>query len=265
MIKTEKIPDGKQWAEEIAAYISGGMKTNFYGSAEQFLPELENITKMEFEGGCYLFHEKEKQTDLYFFLEKEAKPVSLPETDKPLVMEQVAAAKNPPVLEEWEALGFERYLQRKRLFLSAKKTEAEERNVSFANAEESETILAMMEEAFEPYTSALPDQDTLKQDIAEERVIAVRDGEELLGFLRFGREKKVSVLWQIVVSPAGRGKGIGTALVKDWISLEREDAAKFQLWVREDNPPALKMYEALGFLPDGRIAPVMLKTTREKI
>ncbi|MBQ2412024.1 MAG: GNAT family N-acetyltransferase, partial [Anaerotignum sp.] len=69
----------------------------------------------------------------------------------------------------------------------------------------------------------------------------------------------VSVLWQIVVAPAGRGKGIGTDLVKDWISLEREDAAKFQLWVREDNPPALKMYEALGFLPDGRIAPVMLR------
>jgi ribosomal protein S18 acetylase RimI-like enzyme len=101
--------------------------------------------------------------------------------------------------------------------------------------------------------------DTLKADISEHRVIAVREGENLLGFLRFGREKKVSVLWQIVVAPAGRGKGIGTALVKDWIALEREEVAKFQLWVREDNPPALKMYEALGFLPDGRIAPVMLK------
>ena len=259
MIKTKKIPDGNAWAEEIAGYISRGMKTNFYGAAEQFLPELEKISKMEFEGGCYFFHEKEKQTDLYFFLEKEASPVELPQGDQPLVLEQVAAAKNPPVLEEWEAVGFERYLQRKRLFLSAKKTEAEERNISFAKAEEAETILAMMEDAFEPYTSALPDFDTLKQDIAENRVIAVREGEILLGFLRFGREKKVSVLWQIVVSPKGRGRGIGTALVRDWIALEREDAAKFQLWVREDNPPALKMYEALGFLPDGRIAPVMLK------
>ena len=259
MIKTEKIPDGKLWAEEIAVYHSRGMKTNFYGSAEDFLPELEQISKMEFEGGCYIFHEKEKQTDLYFFLEKEQKPVSLPDMDKPLVLEQVAAAKNPPALEEWEAVGFEQYLQRKRLFLSAKKTEEEQREVFFAKAEEAEMILSMMADAFEPYTSALPDMDTLKADISEHRVIAVREDENLLGFLRFGREKKVSVLWQIVVSPAGRGKGIGTALVKDWISLERADAAKFQLWVREDNPPALKMYEALGFLPDGRIAPVMLK------
>lgn len=253
------MPDGKLWAEEIAQYHSRGMKTNFYGSAEEFLSELDKIAKMEFDGGCYYFHEKEKQTDLYFFLEKDAKPVSLPEMDKPLVLEQVAAAKNPPVLEEWEAVGFEKYLQRKRLFLSAKKTEAEERTVSFAKEEEIEVILAMMEEEFEPYTSALPELDVLKEDISENRVIAVREGEKLLGFLRFGREKKVSVLWQIVVSPNGRGKGIGTALVKDWIALEREDAVKFQLWVREDNPPALRMYEALGFLPDGRIAPVMLK------
>ena len=259
MIKTEKILDGKQWAEEIAAYHSKGMKTNFYGSAEEFFPELDKISKMKFDGGCYYFHEKEKQFDLYFFLEKDAKPAELPVLDKPLVMEQVAVAKNPPVLEEWEALGFEKYLQRKRLFLSAKKAEAEQRAVSFAKAEEAEMILTMMKDAFEPYTSALPDLETLKQDISGNLVIAYREGDELLGFLRFGREKKVSVLWQIVVSLAGRGKGIGTALVKDWISLEREDAAKFQLWVREDNPPALKMYEALGFLPDGRIAPVMLK------
>ena len=259
MIKMKKIPDGKQWAEEIAGYISRGMRTNFYGSAEEFLLELEKFSKMEFDGGCYFFHEKEKQTDLYFFLEKDAKPAELPVLEKPLVMEQVATAKNPPVLEDWEAVGFEKYLQRKRLFLSAKKTEAEEREISFAKQEEAEKILAMMEEAFEPYTSALPAMDTLKADISEHRVIAVREGEKLLGFLRFGREKKVSVLWQIVVSAAGRGKGIGTALVKDWISLEREEAAKFQLWVREDNPLALKLYQALGFLPDGRIAPVMLK------
>ena len=259
MIKMEKIPDGKQWAEEIARYLSKGMKTNFYGSAEEFLPELDKISKMEFEGGCYFFYEKENQIDLYFFLEKDGKLAGLPELDKPVVLEQVAVAKNPPALEEWEAVGFERYLQRKRFFLSAKKTDAEERLVSFAKIEEADEILSMMKEAFEPYTSALPELEVLKKDISESRVIAVREGEELLGFLRFGREKKVSVLWQIVVSPNGRGKGIGTSLVKDWISIEREDIAKFQLWVREDNPPALNMYEALGFLPDGRIAPVMLK------
>lgn len=259
MITMEKIPDGKQWGDQIAQYISKGMRTNFYASAEEFLPELEQISKLEFDGGCYLFHEKEDQIDFYFFMEKEASPIEIPEMDKPLVLEQVALAKNPPDSGEWEAIGFENYLQRKRLFLSAKKTETEQREVSFAKVEEAEEILGMMEQAFEPYTSALPDLETLKKDLAENRVIAVREDEKLIGFLRFGREKKVSVLWQIVVSPEGRGKGIGNSLVRDWIFLEREEVAKFQLWVREDNPPALKMYEKLGFLPDGRIAPVLLK------
>lgn len=263
MITISKIPDGKQWAGEIAQSISKGMRTNFYASAEEFLPLVEEgyISQAIFAGGSYCFVEKENQIDFYFFLEKETAPVEVPKADKPLVLEQVALAKTgaSPALEEWEEIGFVKYLQRKRLFLSAKKAEAEQREFSFCKEEEAETILQMMEDAFEPYTSALPDLETLRKDLAEHRVIAAREGETILGFLRFGREKRVSVLWQIVVAPQGRGKGIGEGLVRDWIALERAEVAKFQLWVREDNPPAMKLYEKLGFLPDGRIAPVMLR------
>lgn len=263
MIKISKIHDGILWAEEIAQNISKGMRTNFYGSAEEFFPLLAEgkISRAIFDGGCYYLVEKENQMDLYFFLERSAAAAALPPQDKPIVLEQVATVRSgtSPTAEEWEAAGFVPYLQRKRLFLSAKKTEAEERTVMFCKEEEAEEILHQMQAAFEPYTSALPALEALRKDLAEHRVIAAREGEKLLGFLRFGREKKVSVLWQIVVLPEGRGKGIGSGLVRDWISLEREEIAKFQLWVREDNPPALKLYEALGFLPDGRIAPVMLK------
>ena len=139
--------------------------------------------------------------------------------------------KAPPDLAEWEEIGFARYLQRKRLFLSARNLEKTERVPSFAKEEETETILTLMQQSFEPYTSALPDLDTLRQDIRENRVLAAREGE----------------------------KGIGSGLVQDWLVIERDEAAKFQLWVREDNPSALRMYEASGFLPDGRIAPVMMK------
>ena len=130
--------------------------------------------------------------------------------DKPVLLEQVGVTKAPPDLAEWEEIGFVRYLQRKRLFLSARNVEETERVPSFAKEEEAETILALMQQSFEPYTSALPDLDTLRQDIRENRVLAAREGEKLLGFLRFGREKKVSVLWQIAVAPDGRGKGIGS-------------------------------------------------------
>ncbi len=263
MIKISKIPDAKAWTEDIAKQISKGMRTNFYASAEDFLPMVEagQLSCMPFAGGVYYLLEKEKQFDLYFFLEQEAKPVPLPQLSKPVILEQVALEKKgiSPTAEEWEAIGFSFYLQRKRLFLSAKKAEAELREVCFCKEEDADVILEAMYTAFEPYTSALPTKETLLEDLRQENVIAARENGELLGFLRFGREKKVSVLWQIVVNPVGRGKGIGEKLVRDWIALEKDEVSKFQLWVREDNAPALRLYEKSVFLPDGRIAPVMIK------
>lgn len=261
MIERNKILDAEIWKEAIAKHISKGMRTNFYASAEDFLPMLEagQLFSISFAGGVYYLLEREKQFDLYFFLEQDAKPVELPPLAKPVILEQVALEKKPPDAAEWEAVGFTFYLQRKRLFLSAKKTEAEQRKIRFCGVEDTEKVLEAMHTAFEPYTSALPMKEELLEDLRQNRVIAAEENGELLGFLRFGREKKVSVLWQIVVTPAGRGKGIGENLVRDWIALEREEVSKFQLWVREDNAAALRMYEKSAFLPDGRIAPVMIK------
>jgi len=261
MITIKRATDGDGLAAEIARSRSLGLRTNFYGAAEELSPLAAEgrILRMPFAGGSYCFLEQERQFDLYFFLEKDAAPVEIPPMEKPVVLEQVALAGKElsPTAAAWERIGFAPYLQRKRLTLPAKKATVETRTPLFAKGEEAETILETMQAAFEPYTSALPDLETLRRDIAENRVIAVREGDKLLGFLRFGREKKVSVLWQIAV--LRRGRGIGAGLVRDWIALEKEEAAKFQLWVREDNLPALKLYEKSGFLPDGRIAPVMIK------
>ncbi len=50
--------------------IVKGMRTNFYAAAEEFLPQLQWLSELKFDGGCYLFHEKENQIDLYFFLDR---------------------------------------------------------------------------------------------------------------------------------------------------------------------------------------------------
>lgn len=258
-----RISDETKWAEEIAQQISRGRKTNFYGAAADFFPLLAqgHLYREDFADGCYYFAEKEGQVDCYFFLEKDAAPAAFSAWEKPVVLEQVATVRRgiSPAAEEWAAIGFQPYLQRKRLALSAKNIEGEAREIHFAEENEAEQILQMMQEAFEPYTSALPSKEILLANLREKCVIAARQDGELLGFLRFGREKQVSVLWQIAVAPQGRGKGIGDALVRDWLALEKQSAAKFQLWVREDNPAALKLYAKRGFLADGRIAPVMLK------
>ena len=144
MITISKIPDGKNWVDAIAQYRSKGMRTNFYAAAEEFLPQLQWLSELKFDGGCYLFHEKEKQIDLYFFLEQGRKAEQIPVLPKPVLLEQVGVTKAPPDLAEWEEIGFTRYLQRKRLFLSARNVEKTERVPSFAKEEEAETILAVM-------------------------------------------------------------------------------------------------------------------------
>lgn len=261
--------DGNTLAAEAAGYLSEGRRTNCYFPAADWaaLAEGGSVLRMDFPGGCYLFLEKERQFDLFYFLERDAKPASLPPLGKPVLLEQVAAEKAgaSPAPEEWEAAGFRRYLQRKRLFLAAKAAVPEEREPCFCREEEQGKIEKILSDSFEPYTSALPDTETLAADLREKRVLAARRDGELLGFLRFGREKKVSVLRQIAVLPAARGRGVAEGLVRGWVALERDNVAKFQLWVREDNPPALRLYEKLGFMPDGRIAPVMIATPRDSV
>ena len=66
------------------------MRTNFYAAAEEFLPQLQQLSELKFDGGCYLFHEKEKQIDLYFFLEQGRKAEQIPVLPKPVLLEQVA-------------------------------------------------------------------------------------------------------------------------------------------------------------------------------
>ena len=77
MITISKIPDGKTWADAIAQYRSKGMRTNFYAAAEEFLPQLQWLSELKFDGGCYLFHEKEKQIDLSFWSRGERRNKSL--------------------------------------------------------------------------------------------------------------------------------------------------------------------------------------------
>lgn len=254
---------GEALAQEIAACLSAGQRTNCYFPPEEWVPLAAQgrVSRMDFAGGRYLLIEKGRQADLLYFLEEGASPVPPPEMGRPVVLEQVGSEKAgvSPSAEEWEAAGFRRYLQRKRLFLAAKNVEPEGREACFCGEAEQAEVQGLLERSFEPYTSALPDSGALAVDLREGRVLAARENGGLLGFLRFGREKRVSVLRQVAVQPAARGRGIAARLVRDWLALERGEVLKFQLWVREDNPPALALYRRLGFRPDGRIAPVMIK------
>ncbi len=262
MIK--KMIDGQAFWQEIAKRLSARQRTNFFFSEEEVfsLVQKEKISRWDFNGGVYFFLKEEKFYKLYYFLDKEKSPEVLPTLTEPIILEEVllASKERIPSQDSWEKAGLKPYLERKRMYLSAKNIIPEERSIAFASENMLEDIFHLMNESFEPFSSALPTKEKLLRDILNQKVLVSLQNQKLLGFLHFGEMKQDSMLWHIAVIPQARGLGVGEGLVQDWFFAQK-DVKKFLLWVRTDNPPALRMYEKFGFLPDGRVAPVMIKTT----
>lgn len=257
----KKITDKKELNALIVAWHSRRAQTNFFLKEEEYLPVAKQFQVMRFDRGCYLILEKDTHFMFYFFLENHAHPVELPMLHKPVVLEQVCLERKgqEPKASVWETLGFAPYLMRKRLMMPMQTGISASSVPQFATLAQADEILQLMQESFEPYTSALPTKQELIASIQNKEVLTAMEDEKMLGFLRFGAQKKVSVLWQIVVKEEERDRGVGRMLTKQWIWQVKDTALRCELWVREDNPSAQRMYEMLGFLPDGRIAPVMIK------
>ncbi len=263
MIK--KMIDGQAFWQEIAKRLSKGQRTNFFFSEEEvlLLVQKEKISRFDFDGGAYFFVKEEKFFRLFYFLEKDFNPEVLPVLSEPIILEEVLLAKKErvPSAESWKKVGLHAYLERKRMYLIPKNLILEERKITFASENMMEDVFQLMNESFEPFSSALPTREELLEDILNQKILVSLDKQRLLGFLHFGDIKLGSMLWHIAVKPEARGLGVGENLLEDWIFTQKETAKKLLLWVRMDNPPALKMYDKFGFLPDGRVAPVMIKTT----
>lgn len=66
-------------------------------------------------------------------------------------------------------------------------------------------------------------------------------------------DRHVVALW---VAPEVRGRGVGTALMRAaGEQAEADGAETVSLWVREDDAPALRLYDRLGFAPTGERHP----------
>jgi RimJ/RimL family protein N-acetyltransferase len=71
----------------------------------------------------------------------------------------------------------------------------------------------------------------------------------IAGFLAYGGEKKrhIGLLWGVHVAPAGRARGIATALLGAVIAHARQHVLVLHADVGIDNQQARRLYERLGF------------------
>ena len=255
--------DDKNGIDALEELFSRRLRTNYFSPKEDLydlLPK-KRLAKQEFAGGSYLFCGQDNREDVYYFVEEGA---VLPEMEKgtlPLILSlvQMEGKVEVPSREVWEAIGFEPYLTRRRMYLTSESLFQQERNPVYAGEEWAEEISRLMQKSFEPYTAQHLSMTEVQEEIRKRQILVVTQADKLLGFLHFETAKKTSILWHIAVEEEARGRGIGEGLVRDWLFAQEACVRRFVLWVREDNSSARSMYKKIGFAADGRLAPVMIK------
>ena len=118
-------------------------------------------------------------------------------------------------------------------------------------------LMQLLENCFDPLTGCLPNQEELRQDLAEENILCVRDGEEPLAILHFKADAKKAEIRHFAVAECARGQGWGNRLLQTFLALHGEKPCT--VWVRSGNEAALHLYEKYGFSADGRTSVVLTK------
>ena len=98
-------------------------------------------------------------------------------------------------------------------------------------------------------------QAWLYRDAGDVHAFAIHDGDAPVGFMMLDADDdpRCLILWRIVIAPAQRGRGYGTAAVRELIRLARESGRydSILLGCAPENRDAEHVYRKLGFVPTG--------------
>lgn len=190
-------------------------------------------------------------------------------TDKPLMLElpfRGADGEPTSMVSYWEHEGFRRNLVRSNL--SAKVSDIELSDLSDPNLvvsiaatdEEADFARKLFNSSFDPYSGDYLTPDNAKEIVASGKMLLAYDSEQPAGALNFYQVGKCTWLGHVAVLPSYRGRGVGIALVSEYIRKNNiDDKSRYALWVQEQNMAAIKMYNRLGFKYAGKSSLSMIK------
>ena len=136
-------------------------------------------------------------------------------------------------------------------------------NITYATSEDKKKIIKLWESVLDSITIPLPDDKQIKKYIVEEKIIIVRDSNELvIGAMLCDVINNKALISHVAVEEEQRGKGVGTLMIKH--CLNNSNYLKYSLWVNEENKGAIKLYERLGFKPTKKISIQLLKEWKWK-
>lgn len=182
----------------------------------------------------------------------------------PLVADLVGSqAATTSVVEVFAAAGFRRHRRLERMAAPAGGSGAADRaatggtRVRRAGLRDEIAVRALLEASFDRLAEPIPDQTEMIRAIEEQRVlVAGREG-AVRGALVFETQGRRSLLQFWAVVPEARAEGIGSALMRTYLSSHRE-VRRFLLWVDSANRRAIAAYRHYRFEADGLIDDVVV-------
>lgn len=266
----EYIKTGVQLEELVKRYFVKTTLTNNYIMLEDYKHYIE-AGRLAFISGTnnlVLLLEKKGFCQLYYYLNDLGESVSLPK-EKSIVMEILyrgESNKPYPVIEYWEQNSFVKHLCRDQMAGSIKKIIFPESlngkvQIKYANEfEEVEYAYQLIKNTFDAYTGDILTHEEVEGYAKIECILlALIDGKPC-GILQLEIKNNVSWLGHIAVDPSYRKQGIANALVSAWIKKTADQSSvRYQLWVIQDNVPALNLYKDYGLVYVNKSTISMLK------
>ena len=118
--------------------------------------------------------------------------------------------------------------------------------VTTANSSEIEVIFNLLHKNFDPLAEQLPTYNEISNWIKLNRIIIIKEKEEIAGFVIFDLIGVTSYLRYWFVNPNYRNRKIGSSLLNSFF-IKSAETTRQLFWVIRTNQNAIKRYEHYGF------------------
>lgn len=214
----------------------------------------------------YLLVDRGISFQVYFHVNDLAENVDL-SVSKPLMMEIVYRGLSPEAIKSfWIRNGFKEHLTRNNLLLVSKDIKQFDLGegivkIKFAETcDEAKKITTLFQTELDTYTSDAKSLAEITEYVNHKNVLCAYIENEFGGALQFEWKQNNCWLGHIAVDDKFRGKGLANRLVAEYISINAiNENAKFQLWVINDNLPAINLYTKFGFRYTGKSTVSLLR------
>ncbi|QOJ30178.1 MAG: GNAT family N-acetyltransferase [Ignavibacteriales bacterium] len=264
------IENEEQLDDLFERYFIKKTQTNNYLLADSYhtLIRERKLYYTDSESNCALFLQKDDFFRMYYFINNVEEILNIG-MGLPVVMEIIYRGENnypKRIIDYWLNCGFANHLTRVNMQgvydkLELSFEEFESFTIKYAeSAFEIEYAKKIIDATLDKYTGDILSIIELKQYADNNCLLIAYDGGQPAGILQF--EIKHGVVWlgHICVDSDFRGKGIAKKLVSRYLKDNFTSIpSRYQLWVLNNNLPALELYRKFGFTSANKFTTSLIK------